>query len=79
MGRSILNALGCRYGCDGAVAGLSSRRDRNARRSDDPGQRGRVGMGHERACKRTPAMAAGITGHPWTVDDLYERVMRDAE
>ena len=25
--------------------------------------------------KRTPAMAAGITGHPWTVDELYERVM----
>jgi len=28
---------------------------------------------------RTPAMAAGVTSRPWSMDELFERVMRDAE
>lgn len=27
----------------------------------------------------TPAMAAGVAGHPWTMEELFDRVMRDAE
>lgn len=28
---------------------------------------------------RTPAMVAGVTGRPWSVEELWERVMRSAE
>lgn len=27
---------------------------------------------------RTPAMTAGVAGHPWTIEELFDRVMRDA-
>jgi hypothetical protein len=27
----------------------------------------------------TPAMAANVAGHPWSMEELYERVMQHAE
>jgi hypothetical protein len=28
---------------------------------------------------RSPAMAAGVTGHPWSMEELFERVMQNVE
>ena len=28
---------------------------------------------------RTPAMAAGVTSRPWSMEDLYEKVMQTVE
>ena len=27
----------------------------------------------------TPAMAAGVTGHPWSIEELWDRVMANAQ
>ncbi|MFN0051346.1 MAG: hypothetical protein ACKV0T_04095 [Planctomycetales bacterium] len=34
---------------------------------------------HKTLGEKSPAMAAGVTGHPWSMAELYDRVMQTAK